>query len=154
MTQKVALVTGAMGGLGTAMCHALAKDGFKVYANCLPGFPQAGEWLAAQKALGFDFSAAEGDVADFDSCKAMVEKIEAEAGGVDVLVNNAGITRDKFFMKMDKGQWDAVISTNLTLGNFMDTYSERVFSRVSSNYTMIKLIGKDIRIQKKILGGN
>ena len=47
-----------------------------------------------------------------------------------------------------------VISTNLTLGNFMDTYSERVFSRVSSNYTMIKLIGKDIRIQKKILGGN
>jgi len=113
MTQKVALVTGAMGGLGTAMCHALAKDGFKVYANCLPGFPQAGEWLAAQKALGFDFSAAEGDVSDFDSCKAMVEKIEAEAGGVDVLVNNAGITRDKFFMKMDKGQWDAVISTNL-----------------------------------------
>jgi len=47
-----------------------------------------------------------------------------------------------------------VISTNLTLGSFMDTYSERVFSRVSSNYTMIKLIGKDIRIQKKILGGN
>lgn len=47
-----------------------------------------------------------------------------------------------------------VISTNLTLSNFMDTYSERVFSRVSSNYTMIKLIGKDIRIQKKILGGN
>ena len=47
-----------------------------------------------------------------------------------------------------------VISTNLTLGSFMDTYSERGFSRVSSNYTMIKLIGKDIRIQKKILGGN
>ena len=47
-----------------------------------------------------------------------------------------------------------IISTNLTLGNFMDTYSERVFSRVSSSYTMIKLIGKDIRIQKKILGGN
>lgn len=47
-----------------------------------------------------------------------------------------------------------VISTNLSLSNFMDTYSERVFSRVSSNYTMIKLIGKDIRIQKKLLGGN
>ncbi|NCB92184.1 MAG: DNA replication protein DnaC [Clostridia bacterium] len=46
-----------------------------------------------------------------------------------------------------------IISTNLTLGNFMDTYSERVFSRVSSNYTMIKLIGSDIRIQKKLLGG-
>lgn len=46
-----------------------------------------------------------------------------------------------------------IISTNLTLGNFMDTYSERVFSRVSSSYTMIKLIGNDIRIQKKLLGG-
>lgn len=47
-----------------------------------------------------------------------------------------------------------IISTNLSLGNFMDTYSERVFSRVSSNYTMIKLIGNDIRIQKKLLGGH
>ena len=46
-----------------------------------------------------------------------------------------------------------IISTNLTLGSFMETYSERVFSRVSSNYTMIKLIGRDIRIQKKLLGG-
>ncbi|QDF96153.1 beta-ketoacyl-ACP reductase [Azoarcus sp. DD4] len=113
MSQKVALVTGAMGGLGTAICQALAKDGMKVVANCLPGFPQMEEWLAKQKELGFDFVAAEGDVSDYESCKAMVEKIEADVGPVDVLINNAGITRDKFFPKMEKGQWDAVINTNL-----------------------------------------
>jgi len=113
MTQKVALVTGAMGGLGTAICQSLAKDGLKVVANCLPGFAQKDEWLAQQKALGFDFVAAEGDVADYESCRAMVAKIEAEAGPIEILVNNAGITRDKFFPKMEKAQWDAVINTNL-----------------------------------------
>ncbi|MBQ7626830.1 MAG: beta-ketoacyl-ACP reductase [Rhodocyclaceae bacterium] len=113
MAQKIALVTGAMGGLGTAFCRALSRDGFKVVANCLPDFPPKDEWLAAQKKDGFDFIAAEGDVSDYESCKAMVAKIEAEVGPIDVLVNNAGITRDKFFPKMEKGQWDAVINTNL-----------------------------------------
>ncbi len=113
MTQRIALVTGAMGGIGTAIAQALAQAGFKVAANCLPGFPPKDEWIAKQKELGFDFYAAEGDVSDYDSCKAMVEKIEAELGPVDVLINNAGITRDKFFPKMDKDQWGAVINTNL-----------------------------------------
>lgn len=103
MTKKVALVTGAMGGLGTAICQALAKDGMTVLANCLPGFPEKDPWLAKQKELGFDFIAAEGDVSDYDSCAAMVAKIEADVGPIDVLVNNAGITRDKFFPKMEKG---------------------------------------------------
>ncbi|RXF38779.1 SDR family NAD(P)-dependent oxidoreductase, partial [Enterococcus faecalis] len=62
MSQKIALVTGAMGGLGTAICQSLAKDGMKVVANCLPGFDQKEGWLAAQRDLGFDFVAAEGDV--------------------------------------------------------------------------------------------
>lgn len=113
MTKKIALVTGAMGGLGTAICQGLAKDGIQVVANCLPGFPQKDEWLAKQKALGFEFVPAEGDVSDYDSCKAMVAKIESDVGSIDVLVNNAGITRDKFFSKMEKAQWDAVINTNL-----------------------------------------
>ncbi|MCB1896461.1 MAG: beta-ketoacyl-ACP reductase [Zoogloeaceae bacterium] len=130
MTQKVALVTGAMGGLGTAICQSLAKDGMKVVANCLPGFPQKDEWLAQQKELGFDFVAAEGDVADFDSCKAMIEKVEAEVGQVDVLINNAGITRDKFFPKMEKGQWDAVIATNLdSLFNVTQQVSPKMAER-------------------------
>ena len=114
MSQKIALVTGAMGGLGTAICQALAKDGYLVAANCLPNFEPAAAWLGQQEALGFKFYVAEGDVSDFESCKAMVAKIEADLGPVDILVNNAGITRDKFFAKMDKAQWDAVIATNLS----------------------------------------
>jgi acetoacetyl-CoA reductase len=102
-----------MGGLGTAICHGLAADGMTIVANCLPAFPQKDEWLAKQKELGYDFIAAEGDVSDYESCKAMIAKIEAEVGPIDVLVNNAGITRDKFFPKMEKGQWDAVMATNL-----------------------------------------
>ena len=113
MSQKIALVTGAMGGLGTAICQSLSKDGFKVVANCLPNFEQKDAWLSAQRDLGFDFAAAEGDVSNYESCAAMVAKIEADIGPIDVLVNNAGITRDKFFPKMEKGQWDAVINTNL-----------------------------------------
>ena len=57
MSQKIALVTGAMGGLGTAICQSLAKDGFKVVANCLPNFEQKDGWLSAQRDLGFDFVA-------------------------------------------------------------------------------------------------
>lgn len=113
MTNKVALVTGAMGGLGTAICQAFAKEGYTVLANCLPAFPQKDEWLAKQESLGFKFIAAEGDVSDYESCKAMVEKAEADVGQIDILVNNAGITRDKFFPKMDLAQWSAVIATNL-----------------------------------------
>ena len=113
MAKRIALVTGAMGGLGTAICKALAQNGFTVVANCLPNFPPKDEWLAKMKAEGFDFVAAEADVTDYDACAAMVRKVEAEVGPVDVLVNNAGITRDSVFKKMDKGQWDAVLSTNL-----------------------------------------
>ncbi|HYH38203.1 MAG TPA: beta-ketoacyl-ACP reductase [Azospirillum sp.] len=114
MSQKIALVTGAMGGLGTAICQALAKDGYVVAANCLPNFQPAAQWLGQQEAAGFKFYMVEGDVSDFESCKAMVATIEADLGPVDVLVNNAGITRDKFFPKMEKAHWDAVIATNLS----------------------------------------
>ena len=113
MAKKIALVTGAMGGLGTAICKALAQSGFTVAANCLPNFPPRDEWLAKMKSEGFDFIVAEADVTDYEACAAMVKKLEAEVGPVDVLVNNAGITRDSVFKKMDKGQWDAVLSTNL-----------------------------------------
>ncbi len=113
MTKKVALVTGGMGGLGTAICRALANQGYTVVANCLPGFEQKDAWLEEQRKAGFEFHAAEGDVADYDSCAGMVRNIESEIGAVDVLVNNAGITRDGMFRKMDRSQWDAVLATNL-----------------------------------------
>lgn len=112
MNQKVAYVTGGMGGIGTAMCQRLHQDGFKVIAGCGPS-RDAQKWLDEQKALGFTFYASAGNVSDWESTKAAFDKVKAEHGSIDVLVNNAGITRDRMFLKMTPEDWSAVISTNL-----------------------------------------
>lgn len=112
MSQKVAYVTGGMGGIGTSICQRLHKDGFKVIAGCGPS-RDAQKWIDEQKALGYTFYASVGNVSDWESTTAAFDKVKAEHGTVDVLVNNAGITRDGMFRKMSKADWDAVISTNL-----------------------------------------
>ncbi|NLZ41367.1 MAG: SDR family NAD(P)-dependent oxidoreductase, partial [Comamonadaceae bacterium] len=112
MAQKVAYVTGGMGGIGTAICHRLGKAGFKVIAGCGPTRDHE-KWLAEQKALGHSFFASVGNVADWDSTVAAFQQASAEHGTIDVLVNNAGITRDRMFLKMTREDWDAVIDTNL-----------------------------------------
>ena len=113
MSKKIAYVTGGMGGIGTSICQRLAKDGFTVVAGCGPNSPRKDKWLAEQKALGFAFVASEGNVADWDSTAAAFAKVKAEVGEVDVLVNNAGITKDGVFRKMTPADWKAVIDTNL-----------------------------------------
>ncbi|MBL0945308.1 MAG: acetoacetyl-CoA reductase [Hydrogenophaga sp.] len=112
MGQKVAYVTGGMGGIGTAICQRLHKEGFKVIAGCGPTRDYQ-KWLDEQKALGYTFYASVGNVAEWDSTVAAFGKAKAEHGSIDVLVNNAGITRDRMFLKMTREDWDAVISTNL-----------------------------------------
>ncbi len=109
---KVAYVTGGMGGIGTAICQRLHKAGFKVIAGCGPT-RDYGKWLAEQKALGYTFYASVGNVADWNSTVEAFAKAKAEHGPIDVLVNNAGITRDRLFIKMTREDWDAVIDTNL-----------------------------------------
>jgi len=111
--QRVALVTGGMGGLGEAICIKLAILGHTVVTTHSPGKAGVGEWLAQMRADGYNFRAFACDVADYDSCVACVSKVMAEIGPVDVLVNNAGITRDMTFKKMDRVNWDAVMSANL-----------------------------------------
>ena len=112
MSQKVAYVTGGMGGIGTAICQRLHKDGFKVIAGCGPTRDHK-KWLDEQKALGFTFYASAGNVGDWDSTVEAFSKAKAEHGPIDVLVNNAGITKDRMFLKMSKEDWDAVMNTNL-----------------------------------------
>ena len=112
MSQKVAYVTGGMGGIGTAICQRLHKEGFKVIAGCGPTRDYQ-KWLDEQKALGFTFYASVGNVGDWDSTVEAFTKSKAEHGSIDVLVNNAGITRDRMFLKMSREDWDAVIETNL-----------------------------------------
>jgi acetoacetyl-CoA reductase len=101
-----------MGGIGTAICQRLHKGGFKVIAGCGPS-RDFNKWLGEQKALGYDFHASVGNVADWSSTEAAFAKAVAEHGPIDVLVNNAGITRDRMFLKMTREDWDAVIDTNL-----------------------------------------
>ena len=115
MTEKkrVALVTGGMGGLGEAICVKLAAMGDTVVTTHSPGNTKAAEWQQAMRSQGHEFRAYPCDVSDWESAVACVRKVVADLGHVDVLVNNAGITRDMTFKKMDKTSWDQVIKTNL-----------------------------------------
>ena len=135
MAQRVALVSGGMGGLGEAICIKFAALGYKVVTTYSPGNTKAPEWLASMKKLGFSFHAYPCNVADYDSSQACLKKVAEEVGPIDVLVNNAGITRDTTFRKMDKASWDAVIETNLDsvfnmTKNEIDGMAERGWGRV------------------------
>jgi acetoacetyl-CoA reductase len=132
---RVALVTGGMGGLGEAICIKLAALGYKVVTTYSPSNTKAQEWLRTMNDMGYGFKAYPCDVADFDSCKACVAEVAKDVGPVEVLVNNAGITRDMTFKKMTKADWDAVIHTNLDstfnmTKQVMDGMTERGWGRV------------------------
>jgi acetoacetyl-CoA reductase len=127
---RVALVTGGSRGIGASISVALKKAGYTVAAN------YAGNDEAAQK-----FKAETGipvykwSVADYDACAAGIKQVEADLGPIDVLVNNAGITRDAMFHRMTREQWKDVIDTNLN-GLFNMTHPlwggmrDRKFGRV------------------------
>jgi acetoacetyl-CoA reductase len=124
MSKKVAYVTGGMGGIGTAICQRLHRDGFTVVAGCGPTRDHA-KWLAEQKAEGFEFHASVGNVGDWQSTVEAFSAAKAAHGAIDVLVNNAGITRDRMFLKMTPEDWSAVIETNL---NSMFNVTKQVVS--------------------------
>ena len=111
--KRVALVTGGMGGLGEAICLKLAQLNYRVVTTCSPGNTRSEQWLRDMRERGYDFHAYPCDVADWDSCVACVRRITDEVGPVDVLINNAGITRDMTFRKMDRVSWDAVMHADL-----------------------------------------
>ncbi|MGF1533170.1 MAG: acetoacetyl-CoA reductase [Bernardetiaceae bacterium] len=109
----IALITGATGGLGTAMCKKLIEDGFRVVANYRSP-DKAEAWQKEMEAEGYKIAMAQADVCDFDQVGDMMAKIKQDLGTIDVLVNNAGITRDGQFRRMTANDWNDVISTNLT----------------------------------------
>ncbi|MFZ5635621.1 MAG: acetoacetyl-CoA reductase [Pseudomonadota bacterium] len=112
MNKRVAVVTGGIGGLGTDICRALARAGRSVIAADLGS---RAERIAEfeRDTAGLDIRFEPLDAGDFEACGALVRKIEAERGTLDILVNAAGITRDGTLRKMDKPQWDAVMNVNL-----------------------------------------
>ena len=100
-----------------------------------PNNTKAEAWLRSMNDMGYVFKAYPCDVSDFDSCKACIETIAQDVGAIDVLVNNAGITRDMTFKKMTKADWDAVMRTNLDsvfnmTKQVMDGMMERNWGRV------------------------
>ena len=109
---RVAYVTGGMGGIGTSICQRLHKEGCTVVAGCGPS-RDFGKWLGEQKAAGYSFHASVGNVSDWDSTVDAFKKVVSDHGPVEILINNAGITRDGAFRKMTRDDWSAVIDTNL-----------------------------------------
>ncbi len=111
--QRTVLVTGGMGGLGESICTKLADLGYIVVTTYSPGSNKAAGWLAEMKERGYQFHAYALDVGNAEECATVLARIQQEIAPIDVLVNNAGITRDMTFKKMTKVDWDAVLNTNL-----------------------------------------
>jgi len=134
-TQRTAIVTGGMGGLGESISIKLADAGYKVVVTYSPSNTKYRSWLEDMKSRGHMFAAYPVDVVNYDDCAAKVAQMQREAGPVDILVNNAGITRDMTFKKMTKADWDAVMRTNLDscfnmTKQVMDGMLERNWGRV------------------------
>ncbi|HHA0736712.1 TPA: 3-oxoacyl-[acyl-carrier-protein] reductase [Staphylococcus aureus] len=110
---KSALVTGASRGIGRSIALQLAEEGFNVAVNYAGSKEKAEAVVEEIKAKGVDSFAIQANVTDADEVKAMIKEVVSQFGSLDVLVNNAGITRDNLLMRMKEQEWDDVIDTNL-----------------------------------------
>ncbi|HDC6239502.1 TPA: 3-oxoacyl-[acyl-carrier-protein] reductase [Staphylococcus aureus] len=110
---KSALVTGASRGIGRSIALQLAEEGYNVAVNYAGSKEKAEAVVEEIKAKGVDSVAIQANVADADEVKAMIKEVVSQFGSLDVLVNNAGITRDNLLMRMKEQEWDDVIDTNL-----------------------------------------
>ncbi|MEN4903121.1 acetoacetyl-CoA reductase [Luteimonas sp. TWI1416] len=112
MSARVALVTGGTGGIGTAIVRRLADSGYRVATN-YRNAEKAQAWQRQLREAGYEVAIAAGDVSDHVEAERMVRELESQLGPIDILINNAGITRDGTFHKMQPQQWQDVIGTNL-----------------------------------------
>jgi acetoacetyl-CoA reductase len=133
---RLALVTGGTGGIGTEICRDLAAAGHQVVSTYVAAEEDlARAWQQERRAEGQPVELIECDVASFESCAGMAQQVKARLGPVEILVNCAGITRDKTLAKMEPAQWAAVLDTNLN-GAFnvtrqlIDGMIERRFGRI------------------------
>src|SRR5919199_1228320 len=135
---RVALVTGGTGGIGTEICKRLTDDGRRVVATYLEAEEESARcWQDERRAEGYEIGLVECDVTSFESCARMAREVESAVGPVDIVVNCAGITRDRTLAKMEPKQWRAVLETNLDSAfnvtrQFVDGMSERGFGRIVS----------------------
>lgn len=134
--KKIAFVTGGVGGIGSAICEELESRGNKVVAGYHPAEKERAEAkLKAWKDAGRDIDIVMGDVTSIDDCVAMANTIKEKHGLVQILVNCAGITKDKSFKKMEKADWDVVLTVNLdsvfnVTKQFVDGMTDAGYGRV------------------------
>ena len=114
MSEQVALITGGSRGIGKACAKELAKAGFDVAVIYAGNEAAANETVSELKAMNVEAEAYRCDVSDAESVNKCVSKVMEKFGRIDVLVNNAGITRDNLMLRMNHDDWNAVINTNLT----------------------------------------
>ena len=116
---KVALVTGGSRGIGRACALALAKNGFDLAITYVGNDEAANKTVDEIKSLGVKAKAYKFDISDNAACSEAVEQVQTDFERIDVLVNNAGITRDGLFIRMNDENWEAVINTNLNSAFYM-----------------------------------
>ena len=129
---KVALVTGGSRGIGKACAIELAKAGYEVAISYAGNEEAANKTIEELKALDVKAKSYKFDVANKEACTKAVEEVMAEFGRIDVLVNNAGITRDGLFMRMNADNWEAVINTNLNSAFYMSNPVVRIMMKQRS----------------------
>jgi acetoacetyl-CoA reductase len=134
-TQRIAFVTGGMGGLGAAISRRLYDEGVTVAMSHSPRNDHAATWLTHEREQGRRFQAFELDVTSYDSCERCAKRVLDELGRVDILINNAGITHDTTLAKMTRTDWDAVLRTDLdgvfnVTKQFIAGMSARGFGRI------------------------
>lgn len=136
MAARVAFVTGGIGGIGSAICHELAHKGFQVVAGYHPAEEKAARiWLERRQQDGFNFLTVSGDIASFSDCFDMAQAIKEKHGTVDILINCAGITRDRTLRRMTEQEWLDVINVNLNsvfnvTRQFVDDMTEKGYGRI------------------------
>lgn len=110
---KTAIVTGASRGIGRKIALELGKESYNVVVNYAGNKEKAEEVVSEIKSFGVESFAFQANVSEQDEVKAMIKETTSQFGTIDVLVNNAGITRDNLLMRMKQDEWDDVINTNL-----------------------------------------
>ncbi len=143
MSEKLALVTGGSRGIGKACALELAKAGYDVIINYAGNVEAANKTVEEIKALGVESEAYRFDVSNAEEVEASIAQIVEKYGRIDVLVNNAGITRDGLFMRMTAENWNAVINTNLTSAYYVSQPVVKVMmkQRSGSIINMASVVG-------------
>ncbi|MBR1483720.1 MAG: 3-oxoacyl-[Ruminococcus sp.] len=145
-TNKTAVVTGGSRGIGLAIAKKLAENGANIAILYVGDESEGMAALEALKPLGTKVGQYFCNVADFEASRAVVEQVIADFGGIDILINNAGITRDKLVLNMDEADFDAVVNVNLkgTFNMIKHTYKhfmKKRSGRIVSTSSIVGLIG-------------